>query len=207
MKARFNSIVLLFLFVLTISCCKKYPYPPTFQLSENTPFAFIKTNVINSDSTVGQLVTTKLIEYLTYEQKGSFVETGSLENILSKYNTKELTSDIIKKIGNDYNVKSLVYSEVEFSDIEPDFQINFVNPSFHANVKLTAVLRLKIYEIKNGSLIFIKTIEKKTELSNVYLSKDHLFFNSKTFDESQYNLIDKLTWNITKDFRTIYKCK
>jgi len=97
MKARFNSIVLLFLFVLTISCCKKYPYPPTFQLSENTPFAFIKTNVINSDSTVGQLVTTKLIEYITYEQKGSFVEIGSLENILSKYNTKELTSDIIKR--------------------------------------------------------------------------------------------------------------
>lgn len=207
MKKIFKKLILLFFLILTISCCKKYPYPPIFQLSENTPFGFIQTNVINSDSTVGQLVTSKLIEYITYEQKGSFVEIGSLDNILSRYNSKELTPDIIKKIGNDYNVNTLVYNEIEFSDIQPDFHINFANPSFHAKVKLTACLRLKIYETKDGTLIFIKTSKRKTELSNVYLNKDHIFFDSKTFDESQYNLIDKLTWQITKDFRTTYKCK
>jgi hypothetical protein len=189
------------------SCCKKYPYPPTFQLSENSPFGFFQTQVVNADSTISPVVTTKLIEYITYEQKGSFLEIGSLETILNRYNSSDLTSEVLKKIGNDFKVKSVVLSEIEFSEIEPNFNLNFVNPSLYANAKLTATLRLKIYETETGSLLYIKSIMKKTELSNVYVSKDMIFFNSKTFDESQYDLIDHLTWKITKDFRTVYKCK
>ncbi|MEO0288918.1 MAG: hypothetical protein ABIN00_04715 [candidate division WOR-3 bacterium] len=203
----YNKYVLIAAFLLFISCCKKYPYPPTFQISENSPFGFFQTQVINGDSTISSIVTTKLIEYITYEQKGSFIEIGNLENILKRYNSSDLTSEVLKKVGDDFKVKSIVLSEIEFSDVEPNFNLNFVNPSLYANVKLTATLRLKIYETENGALIYIKSIMKKTELSNVYVSKDMIFFNSKTFDESQYDLIDHLTWKITKDFRTIYKCK
>lgn len=203
----FKRCLFISLFCILASCCKKYPYPPTFQLSENSPYGFFQTKIVNGDSTISTLVTSKLIEYITYEQKGSFLEIGKMENILKQYNSFELNSEVLKRIGNDYKVKSIIFSEIEFSEVEPDFNLNFVNPSFYANVKLTATLRLKIYETDTGSLLYIKSIFKKTELSNVYVSKDMVFFNSKTFDESQYDLIDHLTWKITKDFRTNYKCK
>ncbi|MEO0237743.1 MAG: hypothetical protein ABIN35_05870 [candidate division WOR-3 bacterium] len=192
---------------IVISCCKKYPYPPTFQLSENSPLGIFQTQVVNGDSTISPLVTTKLVEYITYEQKGSFLELGNVTNILKRYNSSDLTSEVLREVGDDFKVKSIVLSEIEFSDVEPNFNLNFVNPSIYANVKLTATLRLKIYETETGALLYIKSIIKKTELSNVYVSKDMIFFNSKTFDESQYDLIDHLTWKITKDFRTVYKCK
>lgn len=199
-------IPFLFIFIF-LSCCKKYPFPPTFDLMTNSPFGFVQTKVLNSDSTLSSLVTGKLIEYLTYEQKGSFIELGSFEKLLKEYNSSEYSSEIIKKIGKDFNVKSVVLSEIEFSDIDPNFSINISHPSFHANVKLTASLRLKIFETLNGSIIYIKTIQKKTELSNVYISKNFIFFDSKTYDQSQYDLIDELVWKITKDFRTTYKCR
>ncbi|MEO0234481.1 MAG: hypothetical protein ABIN39_02360 [candidate division WOR-3 bacterium] len=199
-------VFLISVFIL-ISCCKKYPYPPTFQLSENSPLGIFQTQVVNGDSTISPLVTTKLVEYITYEQKGSFLELGNVTNILKRYNSSDLTSEVLRKVGDDFKVKCIVLSEIEFSDVEPNFNLNFVNPSIYANVKLTATLRLKIYETETGALLYIKSIIKKTELSNVYVSKDMIFFNSKTFDESQYDLIDHLTWKITKDFRTVYKCK
>ncbi len=202
-----KKIIPFFFIFIFLSCCKKYPVPPIFEFEPNSTFGFVQTKVVNSDSTVSSLITGKLIEYLTYEQKGSFIELGSFEKLLKEYNSSEYSSDIIKKIGKDYNLKSVVLSEIEFSDIAPNFSINIFYPSFYAKVKLTASLHLKIFETLNGSIIYIKTIQKKTELSNVYISKNFISFDSKTYDQSQYDLIDELVWKITKDFRTTYKCR
>lgn len=205
MKKYILLIGLISLTILT-GCCKKVLMPPDVDLNKYEPVGVVNFTV-NAEGELDELTTQRFIEYMRWDQPGiEVLELGDMDEVLDAVGESKMTIDAIKKVGEKYGVKTVVIGDINVSDIKPQIDFSSSFPYVSAKADIEAALIAKMYKSINGASIWSGARTVKTTIGSVKLFDDHISFNAENPIEAYGDLVDRLVWNITWDFRETWEC-
>lgn len=205
MKKNIFLIVIIVLIIFT-GCCKKVLMPPDVDLKQYEPVGIVNFTV-NAEGELDELTTQRFIEYMRWDQPGiEVLELGDTDDVLEAVGESRMTIDAIKKIGDKYGVKTVVVGDIDVSDIKPQLDFSSSFPYVSAKADIEATLIAKMYKSLNGASVWSGARTVKTTVGSVKLFDDHVSFNAENPIEAYGDLVDRLVWNITWDFREIWEC-
>ncbi len=200
-------VALIIIIVLVSGCCKKILMPPDVDLAKYEPVGIINFTV-NAEGELDELTTQRFIEYMRWHQSGiEVLELGDMDEVLATVNESKITIDAIKKIGEHYKVKTLIVGNIDVSDIQPKIDFSPTFPYVSASADIEATLISKLYKTINGASVWSGARTVKTKIGSIKLTESYINFNAKDPNKAYGNLVDRLVWNITWDFRNTWECE
>ena len=201
-----NIIIFMVMLFIIAGCCKKVLMPPDVALNNYEPIGIVNFSV-NAEGELDELTTQRFIEYMRWDQPGiEVLELGDEETVLAAVNESKMTIEAIKTIGNYYQVKTVIVGNIDVSDIQPNIDFSTSFPYVSAKADIEATLIAKMYKTLNGASVWSGARTVKTEIGSVKLFENHISFNAENPIEAYGNLVDRLVWNITWDFRNTWEC-
>ncbi|MDD3803995.1 MAG: hypothetical protein PHW02_06410 [bacterium] len=203
-----NLFLLSFALLILAGCCKKVEVPAVIQMNRYEPVAMVNVVMTNSKGNLSSYATQRLIEFMTLEQKGNrILEIGDLDKVLGEVNAKEVNPDAIKAIGEKYKVKTVIISEINISDVQPQVKFNLEFPYISARAKISSEMTVRMYETELGATVWTGSSWAKDEVGNLSIFKDYVSFNAENPDEAYGDLVTALVDWATIDYRKTYECR
>lgn len=196
------SLVLFIVF----GCGPKVMVPPVIDLEEYEVIGLIEFTS-NVEGNLNEYATQKFLEAITVDQKGiRIVELGSESEILELLDADRVNPETIKSIGKKYNLRTVIAGDLDVSDIRPMVNLLGLTKFVTFKAEVDATIAVKMFETIDGATIWTNSEKGTAEVAHVSLISGDIFsFDATNPDEAYGDLVEKLVWNLTRDFRVTYK--
>ncbi|MBS4015612.1 MAG: hypothetical protein KGZ86_04170 [Candidatus Latescibacteria bacterium] len=196
-----KTMLLLIGIILAITSCTRVMVPPAVNLTDYQVVGIIKFRC-SEGGNLDAFVTQKFIEEITRDQKMmQIMELGNEAAVLAEVQKPSLNIDAYKAIGEKYNLKSIIFGDIDISDIQPEITIapgfSFVGVRGIIEAKLVA----RMIETENGATVWTGSALDKREIGHISFAGGRFMFDAKDPERAYGPLTETLVRNSTKDFR------
>jgi hypothetical protein len=201
-------IIPLFLALLIPACGTKVLVPPRVDLREHEILGIVDFGC-NARGELSALATRKFLEAARSEQGlVRVVELGSERELLRAVGSERLDPDAVRKIGETYQVSTLVTGSLTVSDVRPSIVLDpgASFGSFSADVD--AELGARMLETATGASLWgnSASLTQKVAQISVFGGKN-FSFDAKDPEKAYGKLINSLVHEVTRDFRSTWEYK
>ena len=199
-------IALLLMTTLIPACGTKVLIPPRVDLREHEILGIVDFEC-NARGELAGLATRKFLEAARAEQGiVRIVELGPESELLKAVQADRLDPDAVRKIGEKYQVNTLVTGTLTVSDVRPSIVLDpgASFGSFSADVD--AELSARMLEVSTGASLWGNSaaLTQKVAQISVFGGKN-FSFDAKDPEKAYGKLVNDLVQRVTRDFRSTWE--
>jgi hypothetical protein len=160
----------------------------------------------NSEGKLQEYTTQKFIKAIGEDQTGiKIVELGDENEILKTIGGTQIGPDELKKLNENYGIKTLMTGILDLSKPSTDVDIFGGLTNLSVEQKVTATLTVKLRDTQSGATIWTNSATFSREVSDVGFYGGFFHFDSEDPDKAYGKLVDKLVRDVSEDFRVTWE--
>lgn len=206
MQSLRTLISLLLITTLIPACGTKVLIPPRVDLREHEILGIVDFQS-NARGELAALATRKFLEAARAEQgMVRVVELGSESELLKAVQADRLDRDAVRKIGEKYQVNTLVTGTLTVSDVRPSIVLDPGLSFGSISADVDAELSARMLETATGASLWGNSaaLTQKVAQISVFGGKD-FSFDAKDPEKAYGKLINSLVQQVTRDFRSTWE--
>ncbi len=182
--------------------------PPRVDLSGFDRIGIIAISV-EEDSALEGLTTQKLMQSIQSAQPGTpILELGPQAEVLAAVGHERLNADAIRAVGQRYGVDAVFVGRFEMDKFKPKFNVSTLLTTMSAQADAEGSLSARLMETGGGATVWTASAEASAPVASLGVSSEGASHIGASDPERAYGeLIDKLVYRVTWDFRPHYETR
>ena len=191
--------------LLLTACGPKVQVPPVFDLTrfEGIGLVTFRSNVKGK---LQDFITEEFLKVVTeYQKETRIIGIEQEKVLLESLNTDMMNPKAVKEIGKKYRVEALITGNIELFPVYKSHSL--VRKVSAMGVKTYVIVRLtvKLFETKNGSIIWVSIEEVRQLMENVSFFDGKMYFYAANPKSAYGDIVDFLLDKVTRDFKATYR--
>jgi hypothetical protein len=168
---------------------------PAVDLAPHSRIGLVTFSAQGAKGSLSALATQRFGEHLLRAQPGiEILELGVVEG--------PMDAALARKLGAEHGVRTVIVGNLVVSDIKPRVRIL---GGIGASAEVTISLATRLLATESGSTLWSQSSRLRETLGAVsILDGGTAVFDSKDPEEAYGEMVDRLVWNLTQDFRSTY---
>jgi len=198
-------IVYLIMLFLFRGCGPKVQIPPVFDLTQFEGIGLV-TFRSNVKGKLRDFVTGEFYKFVAESQKGSrIILIGQEKVTLESLNSDLMNTKAVKDIGKKYRVEALITGNIELFPVYQSHSLIRKVSAMGVKADVIVCLTVKLFETKNGSIIWVSTGKVRRLMENVSFFNGTMYFNAANPKSAYGDIVDFLLDKVTRDFKATYR--
>jgi len=187
-------------------CGPKVMVPPKIDLAQHEVVGVITFRSSN-EGLLGSYATGKFMEAIRKDQHlVRIVEIGDQDDVLEEIESKELDREAFVKIGEEYDVATVINGELVISDVRPDITITPGGGFMDFSAEVDATMAVRLMETETGASLWNSSAAATRKVGGVSIfGKKHFAFNAKDPDHAYGELVRDLVRKASRDFQVTWE--
>lgn len=201
MVKRILPLLVLFMF---ISCGPAVWFPPEIDLMPYERIGLISFSIENAKGELDKMATQRFLQEITYFQRGvQIIELGLLEDVLGKIDKAILDQEAIQAIGEEFDVTSFFYGEINVSYVSPQIDIYGFIRKMRLRASFNISMTARLYSTKTGATLWTDSVDRDAVLGYMVMDSERIpYFGVRDQEEAYRELTEHLVHDLTRDFRS-----
>lgn len=205
-----NRRVLLYLeiviLLLSLGCGAKVMVPPEIDLKEYGTVGLVDFSS-DAEGNLGKYVTQRFLEEISTSQKDArIIELGSMDKVLESVQRDRIDPEVIRAIGQKYNVNAVIMGNLEVSDVKPKIGISSFVAHMSVKAEVEASITARVLETEQGATVWTDSARDKKNVAQVSMfSGGGFLFDAKDPEEAYGELVESLVRKVTVDLKVSHK--
>ncbi len=199
----FKKSLLVFILFMFIVCGPRVLVPPEIDLLPYERVGLISFSVENAEGQLDEMATQRFLQEITRFQRGiQVIELGPLDDVLGKINKINLDQEAMRAIGEHFGVTSFFHGKIKISDVKPDVDIAALIKSLRVRASFNISMTARLFSTETGATLWTDSVFRKESLANMSIGQDQIpYFDVKDQDETYKILVERMVYELTRDFR------
>ena len=186
-------------------CGPKVQVPPIIELNQFEGIGLL-TFRANVKGKLRDFVTDEFYKFVAESQKGTRIILIGQEKITLESLTSDLmNTKAVKDIGKKYRVEALITGNIELFPVYQSHSLIRKVSAMGVKADVIARLTVKLFETKNGSIIWVSTGEVRRLMENVSFFNGKMYFNATNLKSTYGDIVDSLLDKVARDFKATYR--
>jgi len=195
--------LLIFSLFMFVTCAPLVLVPPEVDLLPYERIGLISFSVENAEGQLDEMATQRFLQDITRFQRGvQIIELGRLDEVLGKINKTSLDHEAMSAIGEHFGVTSFFHGKIKVSDVKPDVDIAALIKSLRVRARFNISLSARLFSTETGATLWTDSVFRKGSLANMSIGQDQIpYFDVRDQDETYKILVERMVYELTRDFR------
>jgi len=195
--------LLIFSLFMFVTCAPLVLVPPEVDLLPYERIGLISFSVENAEGQLDEMATQRFLQDITRFQRGvQIIELGRLDEVLGKINKTSLDHEAMSAIGEHFGVTSFFHGKIKVSDVKPDVDIAALIKSLRVRARFNISLSARLFSAETGATLWTDSVFRKGSLANMSIGQDQIpYFDVRDQDETYKILVERMVYELTRDFR------
>lgn len=164
---------------------------PVVNLTQHARIGLVTFTAQNARGGLVTLATQKFQEQLLTAQPGiEILELGTI--------TGPVDIAAAKRLGAQHGVKTIAIGHLTVSDLKP--RVRLIG-GLSASTEVTIALQAKIMSAESGATLWARSSTLRETMQQVGISNGTAVFDAQDAAEAYGEIVSKLVWDVTSDFR------
>ena len=186
-------VTALALMTLGLAGCagKRVLMPPRLDLAPRAPVGLVMFTVDNGQGSLGELTTQRFAEHVLVAQPGTeLLELGVVG--------EPVDAAVARRLGQEHGIKSVFVGHIVVSDVRPRVSIG---RGLHASAEATVEITVRLYSTETGGTVWTQSARRRETIAALRLLDGRVIFAADNPSEAYGELVDRLVYQLTYDFR------
>lgn len=194
-----NAMPALAAFVLLAAACggggrSQVLLPPAVELAPHNRIGLVVFTAQNAKGTLPALATQRFMEQLLTAQRGiEILELGEIKT--------PIDAAAARKLGAEHGVRSILVGHIVVSDVKP--RVSVIG-GISASAEATVSLATRLLATESGATVWSQSSRLRETIGSVGLADGQVVFGAQDPQEAYGEMVNRLVWNVTQDFRSHY---
>lgn len=168
--------------------------PPRVELAPHSRLGLVTFTVENAEGKLSTFATERFAHLLFAAQTGfELLELGQQPQRVDAVSAREL--------GAAHGVATILVGHIVVSDVKPRASlIGGFHVAAEANIAMTA----RLLSAETGGILWTQTAQLREDIGGVSLTNGHAVFDAPDPDEAYGAMVDRLLYDVTRDFRATW---
>ena len=178
------------------------PVPPRVDLKSYGTIGIVDF-ISNGDRATSTQAMRQFEEQVQEAQPGTrFLELGSRDAVLAGVASSEFNPESLRRIGQKYGVKAVVFGEVVYSEPRTDIKVaDITRLEGGVRSELRADISGRLLETATGAGVWTRSAWTKRQLSSLNVSAQRGVSGSLAKTDPREEMLTTLVYHLTHDFR------
>lgn len=164
---------------------------PVVNLTQHARIGLVTFTAQNARGGLVTLATQKFQEQLLSAQPGiEILELGTI--------TGPVDVEAAKRLGAQHGVKTLAVGHLTVSDLKP--RVRLIG-GLSASTEVTIALQTKLMSAESGATLWARSATLRETMQQVGIANGTAVFDAQNASEAYGEIVNKLVWDVTSDFR------
>ncbi|UCE40762.1 MAG: hypothetical protein JSV17_15145 [Candidatus Aminicenantes bacterium] len=200
----FKKLLLVFIIMSLFSLCGPVVLiPPEIDLIPFERIGLISFSLENAAGRIDEIATQRFLQEITFHQRGAqIIELGTLEDVLARIDKSTIDQEAALAIGKEYGVTAFFFGKISVSEVRPQIDISTLISSMRVQAVFSMSATARFLSTETGVTLWTDSVLEKDSLA--YLSMEHgqiPYFDVRDQEETYRELIERLIYALTRDFR------
>ncbi len=197
-----NLLILIIVFMF-FHCGPTVLVPPEIDLMSFERVGLIAFSLENAEGRLNEIATQRFLQEITYYQRGGqIIEIGSIDDVLKNIGGATIDQEAISTIGKQYGVTSFFYGSVVVSDVKPQIDISALIKSMRIQATFSISITARFLSTETGATLWTDSVQRKESLAYLSMGEGQVpYFDVRDQEEAYTDLIERLVYELTRDFR------
>lgn len=200
----FKKLLLIFIIMSLFSLCGPVVLiPPEIDLIPFERIGLISFSLENAAGRIDEIATQRFLQEITFHQRGAqIIELGTLEDVLARIDKSTIDQEAALAIGKEYGVTAFFFGKISVSEVRPQIDISTLISSMRVQAVFSMSATARFLSTETGVTLWTDSVLEKDSLA--YLSMEHgqiPYFDVRDQEETYRELIERLIYALTRDFR------
>ena len=199
----FKKSLLVFILFMFISCGPIILVPPEIDLLPYERVGLISFSIENAEGPLDEMATQRFLQEITRFQKGAqVIELGTLDEVLGQIDKTSLDQETVKAIGEHFGVTSFFHGKINVSDVKPRIDISALVRSLRVRASFNISMTARLFSTETGATLWTDSAYRKETLAYMSIREGRVpYFDVRDQDEAYKGLIERLIYELTREFR------
>jgi hypothetical protein len=186
-----------------VSCGPLVWFPPEIDLIPLAQIGYISFQMENAEGPLQEWADQLFVrEILRSHQEVELIEMGNRSDVLEKTGISRFDPETARRIGSEYGVSAFFIGKILVSEVKPQISISSLVKSLRARISFTITLSSRLIATDKGSTLWTDSVTRRETLAYVHLSEGMVpFFTVRDQDKVYRRILDRMVFDLTRDFR------
>ena len=177
--------------------------PPEINLIPFERVGMISFSLEDAEGRLGEIATQRFLQDITFHQRGAqIIELGNLDLVLAKIDKPTMDQEAALAIGEHFDVTSFFYGNISVSDVKPKVDIGGLMKSMRVQAVFSMSATARFISTETGATLWTDSVQSKDSLAYLSMEQGQLpYFDVRDQEETYRELIERLIYTLTRDFR------
>ena len=193
--------------LLFVGCGPVVLIPPEIDIIPFERVGLIAFSLENAEGRIHEIATQRFLQEIIYHQRGAqIIELGTMDEVLDEIGESVIGQDAASAIGEKYGVSAFFYGNISVSDVKPQVDISTLIRSMRVRAVFSISATARLLSTETGATLWTDSIQRKDSLAYLSLEQGEIpYFDVRDQDEAYRELIERLIYALTRDFRPTKK--
>jgi hypothetical protein len=198
-----KAIWVLLAMLLFFGCGPVVLIPPEIDLIPFERVGLISFSLENAEGRLDEIATQRFLQDITFHQRGvQIIELGTLVDVLTKIDKPAIDQEAAFAIGEQFDITSFFYGKISVSDIKPKIDISALLKSMRVQAVFNMSATARFISTETGATLWTDSVQRKDSLAYLSMEQGQIpFFDVRDQEETYRELIERLIFALTRDFR------
>jgi hypothetical protein len=181
--------------------------PPEIDLIPFVRVGLISFSLENAEGRLDEIATQRFLQDITFHQRGvQIIELGTLEDVLAKIEKPTIDQEAALAIGEQFDVTSFFYGKISVSGVKPKIDISALLKSMRVQAVFNMSATARFISAETGATLWTDSVQRKDSLAYMSMEQGQIpYFDVRDQEETYRELIERLIYALTRDFRPTKK--
>ena len=199
-NARVAALLLAGAVLTTVAACgggrayNQVLLPPAVDLASHNRIGLVTFTAEKARGSLPALATQRFMEHMLRAQPGiEILELGVIAG--------PVDAAAARRLGTEHGVRTLVVGQIAISDLKPRISIA---GGLGASAEATVTLATRLITTESGATIWSRSSRLRETIGAIGLLDGQAVFSAQDPQEAYGEMVNRLVWNVTTDFRGTY---
>lgn len=194
-----KSLVIFAITIMMAGCAKYMIVPPAINLLDFDSVGLVTFAVKNAKGELDLMATQSFLQQVTQAQRVPIVELGNPGEILARIEETAMNIDAAKAIGEEFGVSAFFVGNVEISKVKPEVSIV---GQVGIRTKFDMMVDGRLISTVNGATLWTDSVVSEGTTGFFSIGAGDIpYFGMKDKNEAMINLLRRMMFDLTWDFR------
>lgn len=168
--------------------------PPAVELAPHNRIGLVLFTAEKAKGSLPALATQRFMEQILRAQPGlEVLELGAV--------TGPIDAAAARRLGTEHGVRTVIVGHIVVSDVKPRISIT---GGLSASAEATVSLATRLLSAESGATLWSQSSRLRETIGSIGLADGQMVFGAQDPQEAYGEMVNRLVWNVTQDFRSHY---
>ena len=168
--------------------------PPAVNLAPHNRIGLVLFTAEKAKGSLPALATQRFMEQILRSQQGiEILELGAIAG--------PVDAAAARRLGTEHGVRTIIVGHIVVSDVKPRIS---VAGGLSASAEATVSLATRMLATESGATVWSQSSRLRETIGSIGLVDGQAVFGAQDPQEAYGEMVNRLVWNVTQDFRSHY---